>query len=281
MDNFITYLTIKWPEIINALQYTMLIYGVGLAIEGLLPAEQNQKTEQIRFNMLYTIFFICINSVLFGELIKIQKPIVETLGGPYFHIGFSQSIADQFLHVLSYLFVFDFFYYWFHRFQHKSKLLWAQHQFHHSEKSLNITTGSRHHWLEDSMRIFIVLIPMSILIEFKAEYTGVIWATFMLWGFFIHMNLKLSFGYLSSLVSGPQLHRIHHSNLAKHKDKNFAAFFPIYDILFGTYWKLEKHEYPATGLHSGYDMNNFIDANFYPFKYWARSLINNINIFRK
>ncbi len=278
MDEFLKYFIAKWPEILNGLEYTMLIYGIGLAIESFLPAEKNQKTACIRFNMLYTVCFIVANSLLFGAIIHILKPTVDFLGGPYFHINFDRSVSGQLLHVFCYLFVFDFFYYWFHRWQHKSKVLWGQHQFHHSEKSLNITTGSRHHWLEDSIRIFIVLIPMSALVEFKAEYTGVIWSTFMLWGFFIHMNLKLSLGVFSRLIAGPQLHRIHHSKLAQHQDKNFAAFFPVYDILFGTYWKVGKHEYPATGLSNGKDMNNLIDANFYPFKYWFGNLINLFSI---
>ena len=40
--------------------------------------------------------------------------------------------------------------------------------------------------------------------------------------------------------------------MASHRaDKNFAAYFPIWDVLFGTYWHPRKGEFPPTGLHSG------------------------------
>jgi len=31
-------------------------------------------------------------------------------------------------------------------------------------------------------------------------------------------------------------------------DKNFAAFFPVIDILFGTYYRPRRDEYPRTGI---------------------------------
>jgi sterol desaturase/sphingolipid hydroxylase (fatty acid hydroxylase superfamily) len=64
------------------------------------------------------------------------------------------------------------------------------------------------------------------------------------WTFLIHANLKLSLGPLSWLVDGPQVHRIHHSQLPQHFDRNFAAFFPIWDVLFGTYYHPARGEFP-------------------------------------
>jgi sterol desaturase/sphingolipid hydroxylase (fatty acid hydroxylase superfamily) len=36
------------------------------------------------------------------------------------------------------------------------------------------------------------------------------------------------------LLTSPQYHRIHHSLKPAHFDKNFAAWFPLWDILFRT-----------------------------------------------
>ena len=279
MQEIIELISSKWPEsiaIINLLKYTFTIYAVGMLIEYFNPAEEKQPSEDLRFNILYTLFFITINTVVFGVLIQIKNPVVEFFGGPIFTLTFDASILSQILHVFAFLFIFDFFYYWFHRWQHKSTLFWAQHQFHHADKSLNITTGNRHHWLEDSLRIFIILIPMSILFAFKAESIGWIWSGFMLWGYFIHLNVKLNFGWLTRVFGGPQLHRIHHSNLRPHMDKNFAAFFPIYDIIFKTFYLPKKDEYPTTGLYDGLDMNSLKSANFYPFQYWYKRFKNKI-----
>ncbi|MCF6301432.1 MAG: sterol desaturase family protein [Proteobacteria bacterium] len=275
MQEFLDYLTKSWPQaftIATAIKFSFAVYAVGLLIEYFAPAEKNQASENIRFNIVYTVFFITVNTFLFGFLIQIKSPLVEFFGGPFFALSFDASIGSQVLHVFSFLFIFDFFYYWFHRFQHKSTLLWAQHQFHHADTALNITTGNRHHWLEDSLRIFIILIPMSVLFSFKSEHTGLIWSGFMLWGYFIHLNLKLDLRWLTPVFGGPQLHRIHHSNLKPHLDKNFAAFFPIYDIVFGSFYWPKKDEYPTTGLYDGLDMNSLSSANFYPFQYWFRRL---------
>jgi len=259
-------------NMVNLFRYTFTIFAVGLLIEYFNPAERDQPSENIRFNIVYAINFIVVNTILLSFMLKFKAPVVDFFGGSYFTLSFDTSISSQVLHVLSFLFIFDFFYYWLHRWQHKFKLLWAQHQFHHSEKSLNVTTGNRHHWLEETIRVFVILIPMSILFDFKAQAVGAIWSAFMLWGYFIHLNIKLDLAWLTPIFCGPQLHRIHHSNLKPHLDKNFAAFFPIYDIIFRTYFRPAKDEYPTTGLYGGFDMNSLKQANLYPFVYWYKRI---------
>ena len=87
---------------------------------------------------------------------------------------------------------------------------------------------------------------------------------FKLWGFFIHANVRLELGPLTPIISGPQLHRIHHSALAEHRDKNFATFFPFIDILFGTYYGPGKGEHPPTGLHDGEEESFLREATVGP-----------------
>ena len=50
------------------------------------------------------------------------------------------------------------------------------------------------------------------------------------------------------VIAGPQWHRIHHSLKAEHSNKNFAAFFPFIDLMFGTYYHPAQNDYPQTGL---------------------------------
>lgn len=255
-----------WVEV----KVAMVVYGIGMAIEFFRPAQQNQPARDIVFNLLYTVIFVFVSAFLVRSTSWIIEPIVSWAGGPLLSYDFGEGWWAELAYGLSFFVIFDFFYYWFHRFQHQSKVLWAQHKLHHSEESLNVTTGNRHHWLENWLRIFVILIPMQWLIELKAGSLGMIWATLLLWGYFIHMNLRLNLGPLTPILAGPQLHRIHHSSLPQHQDKNFAAFFPVYDMIFGTYWRPAKDEYPATGLFSGQNMNNLRDANFGPFLDWWR-----------
>jgi len=50
------------------------------------------------------------------------------------------------------------------------------------------------------------------------------------------------------MLSGPQWHRLHHAIDQDCHDRNFAAYFPILDIVFGTYRAPRQGEYLATGL---------------------------------
>ena len=91
---------------------------------------------------------------------------------------------------------------------------------------------------------------------------------FRLWGVVNHANLRLNFGIFIPLISGPQWHRIHHSIEPEHQDKNFAAFFPFIDIIFGTYYRPQKDEYPDTGLVEETAESDLWGATFSPLIKW-------------
>ena len=129
---------------------------------------------------------------------------------------------------------------------------------------MNASTAIRHHWLEMFIRIPAVMIPMAIAFKLDPFPTGALGALFTTWGYFIHANLRLQMGSLSPLIGGPQVHRIHHSRLGEHRDKNFAAFFPVWDILFGTYYHPKRDEFPATGIE-GERLATATRASFLPF----------------
>ena len=83
-----------------------------------------------------------------------------------------EGLLDGAWKTVAFFFVYDFFYYWFHRLQHGSPFLWAQHKLHHSEVSLNATTALRHHWLEDLLRVFFIVLPMSMAFDLKPVGAG-------------------------------------------------------------------------------------------------------------
>jgi sterol desaturase/sphingolipid hydroxylase (fatty acid hydroxylase superfamily) len=41
---------------------------------------------------------------------------------------------------------------------------------------------------------------------------------------------------LRYVISSPAFHRWHHTSASEGQDKNFAGFFPIWDLLFGTFY---------------------------------------------
>ena len=85
--------------------------------------------------------------------------------------------------------------------------------------------------------------------------------------------MRVPFGPLTPVIAGPQLHRLHHSRRPEHTDVNFAAFFPIWDVLFGTYVRPGSDDWPETGTHDGEDLNHYGRAFFSPMRDWWRMLM--------
>jgi hypothetical protein len=55
---------------------------------------------------------------------------------------------------------------------------------------------------------------------------------------------------LTRVITGPQIHRIHHSIHPHHFDTNFAGAFPLWDLLFGTFHRPARGEFPPTGVRA-------------------------------
>jgi sterol desaturase/sphingolipid hydroxylase (fatty acid hydroxylase superfamily) len=89
---------------------------------------------------------------------------------------------------------------------------------------------------------------------------------------FTHANVKLRLGVLTPLIVGPQVHRIHHSRLPEHQDKNFAQYFPVIDKMFGTYHAPGPDEFPPTGtphLATDAPLSQVLSR---PFLHWWKEL---------
>ena len=141
----------------------------------------------------------------------------------------------------------DLYTYTFHRFQHAIPFLWAMHSFHHSANALTLATGSRHLWMETVMTSAILpIIP--ILFQIPPDMLLIISLIHFFPDSCAHLNVRFPMGRMITWVNSPQWHRIHHSVLPEHRDKNFASVLPLWDILFGTAWIPKPDEYPVTGL---------------------------------
>ncbi|NJR16419.1 MAG: sterol desaturase family protein [Calothrix sp. CSU_2_0] len=261
-------------ELINTIfgfiQYILkgyIIYGVFILIERIRPVEPNQPFRNIFFNLqwyvVYTLFGFIINAIGIGVLVEL---IQHWLGGPYLKFPTPHNLFEKIFGILLYFLIVDFFYYWLHRLQHTNSFLWEQHKFHHSETSMNVTTTRRVHWLEEFLIIAFIVVPMSVLFRLQPLEAGFLAFIEILWLQFIHLNLRLELGILSRIIVGPQHHRIHHSFATEHLDKNFGLFFPIWDIIFGSYYRPIKGEFPPTGLTTLENHNHLGLAIILPLK---------------
>ena len=142
------------------------------------------------------------------------------------------------------------------------------HSLHHSDSSLNVSTSGRHYWAEHSLKIITIYLVVALI--FKTNLTLVaMYGLISIYNYFLHMNVKSGFGRWSALINSPQYHRIHHSALPEHRNCNFAALFPVFDVLFETYRQPRENEYPPTGLDSGAQPSGLAEAILWP----LRSLI--------
>ncbi|MDJ0676243.1 MAG: sterol desaturase family protein [Calothrix sp. MO_167.B42] len=157
------------------------------------------------------------------------------------------GIKAIFIGILLPILVFDFFYYWFHRAQHRFAFLWYFHKIHHSIVNMNCI-NSYHHVLEEVLRFPCIIIPMTFLLKIDAPQMTILSAFVATWGQYIHSDTSIHFGKLSAVFADNAYHRIHHSILERHFDKNFAGFFPVWDQLFGTHHKIEHGRLPDVGL---------------------------------
>jgi sterol desaturase/sphingolipid hydroxylase (fatty acid hydroxylase superfamily) len=249
-----------------------LWWMVFAVLERLFPAVERKTAKEWGFNFSVSVLYIIVGAIAaaVGNFIG-EKLRAGFHGGLIdLRIGKTGGIARDIAATLLSLLIFDFFYYWWHRSEHRYPGLWAIHKLHHMDPGINVSTNLRHHWLEDVGRIPMITIPMAILFDLSPAAGGAIGFAFSAWTFFIHANLKLSLGWLSWLVDGPQLHRIHHSKRAEHFDRNFAAFFPIWDVIFGTYYHPRHGEFPDTGVSDEPPVTTLREAAWLPFRSWRQ-----------
>src|SRR5262249_21722091 len=83
---------------------------------------------------------------------------------------------------------------------------------------------------------------------------------------FVHANLNWKLGPFKYVLASPVFHRWHHTALERGGSKNFAGTFPIFDLLFGTFYM------PANALPDHYGVadpafpKGFAAQLAYPFR---------------
>jgi sterol desaturase/sphingolipid hydroxylase (fatty acid hydroxylase superfamily) len=245
--------------------------------ERLLPATAISTVRDRLPNCIYLALVLPL--ILFLNFIF--EPVataIATANGGWLatHIGLpSASVPGTIAFALAYAIVWDFCQYALHRLQHASPSLWETHRLHHSDAAMNATTQGRHHLLSHVLTI-VWHLPFVFLFGSLNPHAVAGVLLFRCWGFVNHANVRLSFGPLTGVIAGPQWHRIHHSIEARHRDRNFATFFPFIDKLFGTYYAPAVDEYPATGLREA-DRESFArQATYAPVANWCAQLLGSI-----
>ncbi len=162
--------------------------------------------------------------------------------------------------VLFFLVTHDLYIYWFHRWQHHSKILWRTHEAHHSVTQVDWIAGSRSHVVEIIINQTIEFVPIILLgadpivVPIKACIDAV-------WGMYIHSNIDVRSGKWQYFINGPEMHQWHHAETKETYFANYATKFAFWDWLFGTAYLPNKKPF-VFGLPYKYPKDYFLQHAF-------------------
>ena len=131
--------------------------------------------------------------------------------------------------------------YWTHRLFHGARL-WKYHAVHHSSEELEWISAARFH----PVNLFLG----SVIADVVLLLAGISPNVFVVLGpitiahsAFVHANLDWTLGPFKYVIASPVFHRWHHTTAERGGEKNFAATFPVLDLIFGTFY-MPKNKLP-------------------------------------
>jgi sterol desaturase/sphingolipid hydroxylase (fatty acid hydroxylase superfamily) len=144
--------------------------------------------------------------------------------------------------------------YWTHRLFHGARL-WKYHAVHHSSEELEWISAARFH----PINLFFGAVAADVimlLIGISPNVFVVLGPITIAHSAFVHANLDWTFGPFKYVIATPVFHRWHHTAAERGGEKNFAATFPVIDLIFGTFYMpagelpdqygIDDREFPTT-----------------------------------
>ncbi len=192
-----------------------------------------RKWKHAKTNLILLLFVMIINAVfgiatagVFYWLDQTQYGVLHLFEAPVwveliFAILVLDLIAQYTVHILL----------------HKIPVMWRLHIVHHSDKHVDVTTGTRHHPIDFIIREIFALLAVVIMgmpISFYFFYRIIT----ILFTYFNHANISLP-GWLdrglSVLIVTPNMHKFHHHYTLPWTDSNYGNILSVWDRLFGTF----------------------------------------------
>jgi sterol desaturase/sphingolipid hydroxylase (fatty acid hydroxylase superfamily) len=159
----------------------------------------------------------------------------------------------------------DFLRYWLHRAAHTWKPLWRLHEVHHHPEKLYTTNVFRFHPLEKALQFIADTLPF-ILLGAGPGLLAYYFVFYAISGLFQHSNIDVRLGWLNYIVSGPEVHRWHHSKRIAESNNNYAHSFVVWDLVFGTYFRPRDRMVTSLGLLDPHYPVSFLGQMAAPFR---------------
>lgn len=175
-----------------------------------------------------------------------------------YHHAAMFSWDNSWIVILICIILFDFIYYWAHRWGHEINFFWGAHIVHHQSEEYNLSVALRQSWFHNLIA-FPLFLPLALL-GFSTMIVGGVAVFITLYQYWIHTQAigKLP-AWIEFIFNTPSHHRVHHGVNPKYIDKNHGAFLIIWDRLFGTFQ--EEEEPPCYGITTRFPSMNPVWAN--------------------
>ena len=225
-------------------------------LERVAPNYQHRPTLGYSFNLLFLFLSFGFMRLVFPMGLAVLASKLP------FQVWYLSQF-DFIPQVIITLIVFDFGIYWQHRFFHTFNWLWKFHAIHHSDQTLDVSSGFRFHpgeiILSGGYKLLLILI-LGPSIEAFLIYEMAL-SSFSL---FTHSNLKIPSSlerWLRLIFVTPQMHYPHHSPQDAMIRTNYGNLLSIWDRLFLTLNQQPNHQFGLKSLHGENLKKNLI----YPF----------------
>lgn len=144
--------------------------------------------------------------------------------------------------------LYDFVYYWKHRFAHRARWWWMEHVTHHSSEHYNLTTALRQPWFGPFTGLIWFGLPL-VLIGFHPYVVFFAASLNLLYQFWIHTEVVGKMPrWIEFVMNTPSHHRVHHATNPRYLDTNYAGVFIIWDRMFGTFVEEREDDPPIYGI---------------------------------
>jgi sterol desaturase/sphingolipid hydroxylase (fatty acid hydroxylase superfamily) len=152
------------------------------------------------------------------------------------------SFQPAWLQAIEILLLADLIGYWTHRVFHGA-VLWRFHAVHHASRELDWLAAARVHPVNEVLTRVAHVVPLFIF-GFRGDLLAAAAPFLTFYAILLHANVPWSLGPLRYVLASPAFHRWHHTSEERGLDRNFAGLFPVWDLLFGTFY-LPAGEHPT------------------------------------
>jgi alkylglycerol monooxygenase len=203
-----------------------------------------------------------INSLTAGVLsrmtgiVKLLFPLTIYVVA-YEHLALFQMTSSWWMWITAFV-LYDFFYYWNHRFGHEVNIFWAAHVVHHSSEEYNLTTALRQSG--SAFFSWVFYLPMAI-IGFEPVTLITVGSLNLIYQFWVHTRHIPKLGWYERVFVTPSNHRVHHAQNQVYIDRNYGGVLIIWDRLFGSFQEELNSEKPIYGIRKALKSWNPLWAN--------------------